>query len=259
MISGKEAAEYLNISIVVLERYIDEGKLNVYYQPSPYGEVPLFDRAELAQLNSERNITPIERTIDREFELVSMPSTELLSGFLLPFAELSEMTLFDRQELEYFSEEIVCTELMSGFLSPFDRSTRLDLPYANDKSSSILPTGDNIQTANNTLFTTQKESKTINSSLASIPSTGLIDVFLLLCARSVGNLIHTLTDKSTHKIPPAMLKGKLLLNLKEAQILSGLSQRILMDAIKNHELPFQLIGKTYLVKSKDLEQFVDNL
>ncbi len=266
MISGKEAAEYLNISIVVLERYINEGKLNVYYQPFPYSEVPLFDRAELAQLDREGYIPPIEPTIDspekrafrqRDFELVLLPSTESMSGFLAPFAELSDMALFDRQELEYFSEgelvPIPSTELMSGFLPVSARS--------NDNSSTLLPK------ANKPPYTTQNESLTTKNSpdsrlthqQVSMASTGLVDVFLVLCAQSVGNLFSSLTDRSSPKIPPAMLKGKLLLNLDEAQILSGLSQTILMNAIKNHELPFQLINQTYRVKSKDLEGFVDNL
>jgi hypothetical protein len=272
MISGQEAADYLNISLIVLERYIHEGKLNVYYQPSPDDDVPLFDRAELAQLNHKGHILPIEPTIDspeeialrqRDFDLVAMPSRELMSGFLPPFAELSEMALFDRQELEYFSDgELIplpSTELMSGFLLPSTRSI--------EKSASILPIWDDFQNTNNPPYTTQNESVTTknpqNSRLThqqvSMASTGLLDVFLVLCAQSVGNLFSSLTDRSSPKIPPAMLKGKLLLNLAEAQILSGLSRTILMNAIKNHELPFQLIGRTYYVKSKDLEQFVDNL
>jgi hypothetical protein len=271
MISAKEAAEYLNISIVALERYINEGKLNVYYQPSPDDEVPLFDRAELAQLNRKGHIPQIEPTIDRDFELVSMPSTELISGLLPPFVELSEMALFDGQDLEYFSDRALIlmpsTELMSGFSPPSTQSTRLRLRYANDKSLSILPTRDDNQSANNPLSMVQKELRTTKNAVddrlehqrVSLPSTGLVDVFLVLCARSVGNLISTLTYKNTSKIAPAMLKGKLLLNLDEAQILSGLNQTILMNAIKNHELPFQLISKTYHVKSKDLEQFVDRL
>jgi hypothetical protein len=255
MISGKEAAEYLNISIIALERYINEGKLNVYYQPSPYGEVALFDRDELAQLNNKRHISPIVPTIDREFELVAMPSTELMSGLLPPFAELSEMALFDTRELEYFTEgelmPMPSTERMNGFLPSVARS--------NHKSSTILPTGDNIQHPHYPRYITEKEPRITKNPLDNRSSTGFIDVFLVLCAQSVGNLISTITDRGSSKIPPAMLKGKLLLNLDEAQILSGLSRTILMNAIKNHELPFQLIGKTYRVKSKDLERFVDRL
>ncbi len=210
----------------------------------------MFSEKEVAKyLNSDRisiehgderqgHISPIRPTIDRDFELVSMPS---------PFAELSELALFDRPELEYINE--------SGFL-----------PSSNSFSS-ILSTWGEIGTAHNSPVTTQKGSSTTDNPFEHrlqhqrilMGTAGLVDVFLVLCARSVGKLISTLTDKNSPKIAPAMLKGKLLLNLDEAQILSGLSRTTVMNAIKNHELPFQLIGKTYLVKSKDLEQFVDNL
>lgn len=206
----------------------------------------MFSEKEVAKyLNSNRisiehgderqgHISPIEPTIDRDFELVSIPS---------PFAELSELALFDRPELGYINE--------SGFLP------------SSDSFSSILSTWGEIGTAHNSPVTTQKGSSSTDNRLQHqrilMGTAGLVDVFLVLCARSFGKLISTLTDKNSPKIAPAMLKGKLLLNLDEAQILSGLSRTTVMNAIKNHELPFQLIGKTYLVKSKDLERFVDNL
>jgi hypothetical protein len=222
----------------------------------------MFNEKEVAEYLNRINKgqgSPIVPKIDRDFELVAMSSSELTSEFILPFAELSEMALFDRQELEYFSKsEIVplsSTELMGEILPSVDRS------------SSILPTWDEIECLY-TSATTQSDSRTTNNPLennkldrqrVSIPPTGLFDIFLLLCARSVGNLVCTLTEKNANKIAPAMLKGKLLLNLDEVQILSGLSRTIIMNAIKNNELPFQLIGKDYRVKAKDLERFVDNL
>jgi excisionase family DNA binding protein len=208
-------------------------------------------QGEFPKLNSEVQASPIGPTIDLDFQLVSMPSPELTGKMLPPFAELSELALFDRQELVYFNETEISTELMSGFWPSLDRSSRIF----------------DIQPPKNLPAITQSDSSTTYNSLdprldpqrVSIAPTGLVDVFLLLCARSVGSLISTLTEKNSHKIAPAMLKGKLLLNLDEARIISGLSRTTIMNAIKNHELPFQLIGKTYLVKSKDLEQFVDNL
>jgi excisionase family DNA binding protein len=74
----------------------------------------------------------------------------------------------------------------------------------------------------------------------------------------VERLIHALTDRDA-KTTPAMLQGKLLLNLAEAQILTGLSRDILMTAIKNQELPSQIMGKAYRIKHKDLEKFIDEL
>jgi hypothetical protein len=225
----------------------------------------MFSEKEVAEYLNRGNKgqgSPIMPKIDRDFELVAMSSMELTSELFPPFAELSEMTLFDRQELEYLGEsEIVplsSTKLMDGFLPSVDGA------------STILPTWDEIERLYNSSTTTQRDSITTNNHLenkierfedrrVSITPTGIIDVFLLLCARSVGNLISTLTENNANKIAPSMLQGKLLLNLTEAQILSGLSRKIIMNAIKNHELPFQLIGKDYRIKAKDLERFVDKL
>jgi hypothetical protein len=218
----------------------------------------MFNEKEVADYLNRRNKgqgSPIVPKIDRDFELVAMPLSELTSEFIPPFAELSEMALFDRQELEYFTEGEI---LPMSSPAPIGRF----LPSV-DRSSSILPTCNEIQHLYNSSGTTQNDSSTTNNPgenrLVSIPPTGLVDVFILLCARSVGNLISTLTTKKANNIAPAMLKGKMLLNLDEAQILSGLSRTIIMNAIKNYELSFQLVGKDYLVKAKDLERFVDNL
>jgi hypothetical protein len=217
--------------------------------------------AEYLNRGNKGHESPILPKIDRDFELVAMPSPKLTSEILPPFAELSEMALFDRQELGYFSEsEIVplsSTEPIGGFLPSVDRP------------SNIL-TWDEIEHLYNSSTTIKSDSITTNKPLehklerfehqrVPIRPTGIIDVFLLLCARSVGNLISTITKKNANKIAPSMLQGKLLLNLDEAQILSGLSRTFIMNAIKNHELPFQLIGKDYRVKAKDLERFVDKL
>jgi hypothetical protein len=219
--------------------------------------------AEYLNKGQKRPESAIVPKIDRDFELVTMPSPELTREFLPPLGKLSEMSLFDRQALEYFDpSEIV----------PLSSTTVMGeiLPSV-DGASSILPTWDEIERLYNSSATTQSDSGITNNPLehkklerfehqrVSIPPTGILDVFLALCAQSVGNLISTLTKKNANKTTPAMLQGKLLLNLNEAQILSGLSRTIVMNAIKNHELPFQLIGNDYRVKAKDLERFVDKL
>jgi hypothetical protein len=244
MLSKKEAAEYLGISAMALERYINDGKLPICYQSSPYGDVALFEEGQLAQIRS---------TIDRDFELVSMPSRELMNELALFIRGTSLEE--NRSPVEYSSDLLP----LIGFLPPL---AELSDTVLFDRAWSILPDWDDLEHSSSP----QVEARVAESfvdrfprQIVSVPSTGLIDVFLVLCARSVGNLISTLTDKSTHKIAPAMLKGKLLLNLAEAEILSGLSQTILMKAIDNNKLPSQLIGKTYRVKSKDLERFVDSL
>ncbi len=58
---------------------------------------------------------------------------------------------------------------------------------------------------------------------------------------------------------PALLQGKILLNLNEAQVITGLSKNILMTAIKNGELESQIMGKAYRIKRKELDRYVDDL
>jgi excisionase family DNA binding protein len=70
-----------------------------------------------------------------------------------------------------------------------------------------------------------------------------------------------LSDRDDRKtrVTSDKLRGKLLLTLSEAQVLTGLSREILMEAIKDSRLPSQIIGKAYRIKAKDLEIFVENL
>jgi hypothetical protein len=53
--------------------------------------------------------------------------------------------------------------------------------------------------------------------------------------------------------------GKLLLDLKDCRVLSGLSDANLRDAIRSGKLAGQIIGRAYRVKRADLDKFVSNL
>jgi excisionase family DNA binding protein len=53
--------------------------------------------------------------------------------------------------------------------------------------------------------------------------------------------------------------GKILLNLKECTLLTGLSDDYLRDAIKAETLKAKIIGRGYKVKRQDLDDFVNNL
>ena len=58
---------------------------------------------------------------------------------------------------------------------------------------------------------------------------------------------------------PFLLQGKTLVNLNEAQIITGLSRDILMSAIKSGELEARIMGKAYRIKRKELDRFIDEL
>ena len=91
-------------------------------------------------------------------------------------------------------------------------------------------------------------------------------------SRGVGGLLTSLQElterlilalsernETSSQVTPAMLQGKLLLTLSEVQLLTGLSREILINAIKDGQLPSQIVGKAYRIKMKDLEQFIDKL
>ena len=58
---------------------------------------------------------------------------------------------------------------------------------------------------------------------------------------------------------PALLQGKMLVTLNEAQIITGLSRDTLMTAIKSGELEARIMGKAYRIKRKELDRYIDDL
>jgi hypothetical protein len=52
---------------------------------------------------------------------------------------------------------------------------------------------------------------------------------------------------------------KLLLNLKDCRLLTGLSEQNLRDAIKAEKLKAKIIGRGWKVKRQDLDKFINNL
>ena len=86
---------------------------------------------------------------------------------------------------------------------------------------------------------------------------GLLAPFQELTERLITALSEH--DERRGNVTPEMLRGKLLFTLKEAQIITGLSREILMEAIRGGQLPSQIMGKAYRIKAKDLEQFIDEL
>jgi excisionase family DNA binding protein len=78
----------------------------------------------------------------------------------------------------------------------------------------------------------------------------------------LGALFSNLTraiDNHGSRITASELRNKLLLTIDEAQILTGLSRDILLTAIKNDELPSKIMGKSYRIKTQDLEKYITEL
>jgi excisionase family DNA binding protein len=77
---------------------------------------------------------------------------------------------------------------------------------------------------------------------------------------AIDRLIASLTPQgSKPKLTPNQLQGKLLLTLDECRVLTGLSRETLRQAIKEGNLPAQIIGKSWRVKAKDLENYIERL
>jgi predicted DNA-binding transcriptional regulator AlpA len=96
-----------------------------------------------------------------------------------------------------------------------------------------------------------------SSDIIQIAPGGFLSPFRDLIERLVA-AIENLRGQDA-KTTPATLRGKLLLTLPDAQILTGLSREILMTAIKNDELPAKIMGKSYRIKTQDLIQYIANL
>ena len=131
-----------------------------------------------------------------------------------------EVALFDPDELAQFSE---------------DRKTPRTKPVSNDLA--LAPTTSDMALSRGV--------------------GGLLAPFQELTERLILALSERKHDSS--RMTPAMLQGKLLFTLAEAQIMTGLSRQFLVEAIKDGRLPSQIIGKGYRIKAKDLEKFIDEL
>jgi excisionase family DNA binding protein len=59
--------------------------------------------------------------------------------------------------------------------------------------------------------------------------------------------------------PLVAIENKPLLKLDEASILTGLSRKILRDAIEAKKLKAKIIGKAWRIKRENLNQFLKNL
>ena len=92
-------------------------------------------------------------------------------------------------------------------------------------------------------------------------SSGVVAGLLAPFQELTERLAFALSDYEERRetITPDKLRGKLLLTLAEAQILTGLSREILMEAIRDRKLPSQIMGKAYRIKARDLEHFIDEL
>jgi excisionase family DNA binding protein len=152
-------------------------------------------------------------------------------------SQFGEVALFDPEELEAFKEGKQTTRIKPA-VEP-ERSAQTDRPTPQSQIARSPQT----QTER---YNPQSES-TYGLATLIAPLAGLF-----------GNLTRAINNHGS-RVTTTELRSKLLLTLDEAQTITGLSREILQDAIKNGELPSKIMGKSYRIKQKDLERYIDEL
>jgi hypothetical protein len=75
----------------------------------------------------------------------------------------------------------------------------------------------------------------------------------------VASLVEAITSREESRSASVRVSEKLLLNLKDCKLLTGLSEQNLRDAIKSEKLKAKIIGRGWKIKKQDLDEFVSNL
>jgi excisionase family DNA binding protein len=75
----------------------------------------------------------------------------------------------------------------------------------------------------------------------------------------VADLVEAMVKRDEHRSASVRTSEKLLLNLNDCRLLTGLSDANLRDAIKAGSLKAKIIGRGYKIKRTDLDKFVSGL
>jgi excisionase family DNA binding protein len=75
----------------------------------------------------------------------------------------------------------------------------------------------------------------------------------------VAQLAKAIANREQPRTQAVRTSEKLLLNLTDCRLLTGLSDANLRDAIRGGKLKAKIIGRGYKVKRADLDEFVEKL
>jgi predicted transcriptional regulator len=75
----------------------------------------------------------------------------------------------------------------------------------------------------------------------------------------VASLIEAMTSREESRGKSVRVSEKLLLTVKDCQLLTGLSEQALRDAIRDETLKARVIGRGFKVKRTDLDEFISKL
>jgi hypothetical protein len=72
-------------------------------------------------------------------------------------------------------------------------------------------------------------------------------------------LVEAMTNREEARSASVRVSEKLLLNLNDCRLLTGLSDANLRDTIKSGKLKAKIIGRGWKVKRQDLDKFINDL
>lgn len=154
-------------------------------------------------------------------------------------SQFGEIAMFDPEELENFREGKQISRIKPT-IEP-DQPEPINRPL---NPQSQIARSPQTQTE---LFNPQQPETTFGIAALMAPLGALF-----------GNLTRAI-DNHSSRVTATEIRSKLLLTLDEAQIVTGLSRDLLLDAIKNGELPSKIMGKAYRIKTQDLERYIQEL
>jgi excisionase family DNA binding protein len=151
-------------------------------------------------------------------------------------SQFGEVAMFDPEELENFREGKQTTRIKPT-VEP-ERTEPSDRPN---------PQSQIARSSQAELFNPQQPETTFSIAALMAPLGALF-----------GNLTRAI-DNHGSRVSTTELRSKLLLTLDEAQAITGLSRDLLIEAMKNGELPSKIMGKAYRIKTQDLERYIADL
>jgi excisionase family DNA binding protein len=75
----------------------------------------------------------------------------------------------------------------------------------------------------------------------------------------VASLVEAMASGEKVRSASVRVSEKLLLNVNDCRMLTGLSEQTLREAIHDEKLKAKIIGRGYKVKRQDLDEFINNL
>jgi excisionase family DNA binding protein len=158
-------------------------------------------------------------------------------------SKFGEIAMFDPEDLEDFKQGKTGTRTTRIVpAAPYEPAEFIDEPTPEEQGQ-IVPASPQ----KDLIYRPSSESLPLGMGVLIAP----IDNWFDRVVQAIDNLGNrrTITE----------LRSKPLVTLDEAQIITGLSREILMDAIKNGQLPTRIMGKAYRIKQADIDRYISEI